>query len=29
MSEDKEFYDIPEVLEYYLAHRRRPDSTLR
>ncbi|OKH53759.1 hypothetical protein NIES2101_09915 [Calothrix sp. HK-06] len=26
MSEDKEFYDIPEVLEYYLAHRRRPDN---
>jgi SAM-dependent methyltransferase len=26
MSEDKEFYDIPEVLEYYLAHRERPDN---
>jgi SAM-dependent methyltransferase len=26
MSEDKEFYDIPEVLEYYLAHRGHPDN---
>ncbi|MBW4512766.1 MAG: methyltransferase domain-containing protein [Scytonematopsis contorta HA4267-MV1] len=26
MPEDKEFYDIPEVLENYLAHRRRPDN---
>lgn len=26
MSEDKEFYDIPEVRENYLAHRRRPDN---
>ncbi|RUT10195.1 hypothetical protein DSM106972_006900 [Dulcicalothrix desertica PCC 7102] len=26
MSEDKEFYDIPEVLKYYIAHRRRPDN---
>ncbi|BDA66922.1 Methyltransferase type 11 [Calothrix sp. PCC 7716] len=26
MSEDKEFYDNPEVLRYYLVHRRRPDN---
>lgn len=26
MSEDKEFYDIPDVHKYYLAHRRRPDN---
>ena len=26
MSEDKEFYDIPAVQKYYIAHRRRPDN---
>jgi SAM-dependent methyltransferase len=26
MSEDKEFYDVPDVLKYYLARRGHPDN---